>query len=117
MKEKKEKQMYWFVEPIGGHTNEVIAKRLAELGEIADATNQELKDNDGKPHSVFSVVSHQRVLELYKSQDQFRLTFNVYAREKNSGPIRLSLIDTKEFKISQNLKKIQKKITKANKSK
>ncbi len=108
--ESKEKATSWFVEPIGSHTNQVIARRLSELNEIAD--NMELVINDiyGEPHSVYKVESHKQVLELYKSQDDFQLKFNVYTRRTIDGPITQSVIDTKEFKRSKKTKKNVKKI-------
>lgn len=102
---KKLKTTYWFIEPIGAHTNQIIARRLSELGEIPDSPNQVIRDNFGKEHSVYSLVSHKRVLEFYKSQDEFQLKFDVYTRETLDGPITQSLIDTKEFKKSQMEKK------------
>ncbi|MFA5131541.1 MAG: hypothetical protein WC467_03900 [Patescibacteria group bacterium] len=108
--EKKEKNTQWFIEPLGSHTNQVIARRLSELNEIADNMQIEINDVNGEPHSVYKVESHKQVLELYKSQDDFQLKFNVYTRRTIDGPITQSVIDTKEFKRSKQTKKNVKKV-------
>lgn len=105
----KPKQTSWFIEPIGAHTNRVIARRLADLNEIADNSQLQIKDVNGAPHSVYRVESHKLILEFYKSQAEFELKFNVYTRDTLDGPITQSLIDTKEFKQRKNQKKIMKK--------
>lgn len=95
--EEKNKKIAWFIEPLNPHTNEVIARRLAELNEIADSANQLVEDDKGKEHSVYRLVSHQRTLEFYKSKNKFQLKFKVYTKT-GSAPLRESVIDSEGFK-------------------
>ncbi len=107
--EPANKTISWFIEPIGGHTNEVIARRLAELNEIADSANLTLNDSQGTEHSVYQLSSHKRVLEFCKSQKQFQLKFNIYTRVGLHGNLHLSLIDTDEFKQARRSRRVLKK--------
>ena len=104
-----EKKISWFIEPMGSKTNAIIARRLAELNEIADSPNQMLVDDKGKPHPVYQLVSHQRALEFYKSKTQFQLKFKVYTRIGLDSPLRESVIDTEEFRRDKKAKKIIKR--------
>lgn len=106
----KPKKTYWYIEPLSPETNEIIARRLAELNEIADSPCQELKDDKNKAHSVYHLISHQRVLEFYKSEKKFKLKFNVYTRTTTDGPIRISVIDTENFKEHKRAVKVLKKL-------
>jgi|GEM_PF-1782306 len=107
--EPADKTSSWFIEPLGGHTNEIIARRLAELNEIADSANLTLNDNQGVEHSVYQLSSHKRVLEFCKSQKQFQLKFNIYTRVGLHGSLHLSLIDTDEFKQARRSRRALKK--------
>lgn len=102
------KKIAWFIEPLNPHTNEVIARRLAELNEIADSASQLMEDDKGKEHSVYRLVSHQRALEFYKSKTKFELKFKVYTKT-GSAPLRESVIDSEAFKRKKKIKKAIKK--------
>lgn len=104
-----EKTCSWFIEPKDSHTNEVIARRLAELNEIADSANQIIEDDKGIEHSVYQVKNHQRILEFCKSRKQFQLKFNVFTRTGINAPLKESVIDSDEFKSAKKQKKIIKK--------
>lgn len=106
---EKNKTIAWFIEPLNPHTNEVIARRLAELNEIADSASQLMGDDKGKEHSVYRLVSHQRALEFYKSKSKFQLKFKVYTKT-GSAPLRESVIDSDEFKRKRKIGKEIKKI-------
>ena len=114
MKKKKaiESKAHWYVEPIGSYTNQVIARRLAELDELVVGTNQSMKDADGQERSVFEVPNYSFITELYKSKADLALKFNVYTRALNYGPIRLWLFGNKnkpDKKLNQKLKTLVKK--------
>ncbi|MFZ4632536.1 MAG: hypothetical protein ACOYL8_05080 [Patescibacteria group bacterium] len=101
-----EKTTAWFIEPKDSHTNEIIARRLAEVNEIADSTNQIIEDDKGIEHSVYQVKNHQRILEFCKSKNQFQLKFKVFTRPVIDGPLKESVIDSEEFKRAKKQKKI-----------
>jgi hypothetical protein len=103
------KKCFWFIEPRDARTNEIIARRLAELNEIADSMNQNLKDDKGREHSVYQIKDHKRILEFYKSKDQFQLKFNIYTRTGIDAPLKKSFIDFEEFKRAKKKRKIIKK--------
>lgn len=96
----------WFIEPNDAHTNEIIARRLAEVNEIADSANQVIEDDKGIEHSVYQVKNHQRILEFCKGKKQFQLKFKVYTRIGIYAPIKESVIDSDEFKSAKKQKKI-----------
>lgn len=104
-----EKTTGWFIKPLNSHTNEIIARRLAELNEIADSSNQGLLDDKGNEHSVYQVKDHKRILEFYKSKVQFQLKFKVYTRTGIDAPLRESVIDSDAFKRAKKQKKILNK--------
>jgi hypothetical protein len=93
-----ESKAHWYIEPIGSHTNQVIARRLAELDELAVGINQSMKDNLGVEHSVFAVPSYSFVTEMQKSAADLELKFFVYTRALNHGPIKLWLFGKKKAK-------------------
>lgn len=101
-----EKKLTWFIEPLDSHTNEIIARRLAELNEIADSTSQTALDNKGRDHSVYQVKEHKRVLEFDKSKSQFQLKFKIYTRIGIDAQLKESVIDSDEFKRAKKTKKI-----------
>lgn len=101
MKESNPKKIDWFIEPIGAFTNEIIARRLADLNEIADSSNQLLFDNMDLEHSVYQLSSHKRVLEFYRSKSQFQLKFKIYTRTGSNAPIKESVIDSDEFALAK----------------
>lgn len=103
-----EKKIAWFIEPLDPHTNQVIARRLAELNEIADSSSSIQIDNNGKEHSVYQLSSHQRISEIYKSKQEFQLKFKVYTKT-GSAPLRESVIDSDEFKRKKKTKKLIKR--------
>lgn len=105
MKNSNPQKINWYIEPIGAFTNETIARRLAELNEIADSSNQLQLDNLGQEHSVYQLSSHKRVLEFYKSKSQFQLKFKIYTKTGPSAPIRESVIDSNEFKRAKKIRK------------
>jgi hypothetical protein len=105
----EEKKMAWFIEPLSPQTNEVIARRLAELNEIADSASQLMTDDKGKEHSVYRLISHQRVLEFCKSKSKFQLKFKVYTKTSSSAPLKESVIDSEAFKRKKKVKKTIKK--------
>ena len=101
-----EKTVAWFIEPLNAQTNEIIARRLAELSEISDSTSQITLDDKGIERSVYQVKNHKRLAEFYKSKTQFQLKFNVYTRIGIDAPLKESLIDTEEFRRAKKQKKI-----------
>jgi len=108
-----ESKAHWFIEPIGSHTNQVIARRLAEITEVVAGINQSMKDNLGVEHSVFEVPSHVFITELQKSAADLELKFFVYTRALNHGPIKLWLFGkkkTKSDKVSDAQAKLKKLI-------
>lgn len=105
-----ESKTYWYIEPIGSHTNQVIARRLAELTEVSAGTNQSMKDNNNQEHSVFEVPSYSFITELYKSAADLELKFNVYTRAFNHGPIRLWLFGNNKTKKDKELNKVNQKL-------
>lgn len=105
-----EKKISWFIEPLDSHTNAIIARRLAELNEISDSTSQIALDDKGIEHSAYQVKNHQRILEFYKSKNQFQLKFKVYTRTGIDMPIKESVIDTEAFSRDKKTKKIVKKL-------
>jgi hypothetical protein len=100
------KTVTWFIEPLDSHTNEIIARRLAELNEIADTTSQNTLDDKGIERSVYQVKNHKRMLEFHKSKTQFQLKFKVYTRIGLDAPLKESVIDSDEFKRARKQKKI-----------
>lgn len=105
---EKNKNIAWFIEPLDPHTNETIARRLAELNEVADSASQLMEDGKGREHSVYRLISHQRALEFYKSKSKFQLKFKVYTKT-GSAPLRESVIDSDEFKRKKKIRKAIKK--------
>ena len=105
---EKNKNIAWFIEPLDPHTNETIARRLAELNEVADSASQLMEDDKGREHSVYRLISHQRALEFYKSKSKFQLKFKVYTKT-GSAPLRESVIDSDEFKRKKKIRKAIKK--------
>ena len=103
-----EKECKWFIEPNDSYTNEIIARRLAEVNEIADSTNTVIEDDKGIEHSVYQVKNHQRILEFCKSRNQFQLKFKVYTRTGIDAPLKESVIDSPEFKKAKKKKEITK---------
>jgi len=93
-----ESKAHWYIEPIGSHTNQVIARRLAELEELTVGINQSMKDDLGVEHSVFEVPGYSFVTEMYKSKADLELKFFVYTRALNHGPIKLWLFGKKKAK-------------------
>jgi|GEM_PF-966338 len=91
-----ESKAHWYIEPIGSHTNKVIAQRLAELDELTVGTNQSMKDNLGAEHSVFEVPGYSFVTEMHKSAADLELKFFVYTRVLDYGPIKLWLFGKKK---------------------
>ena len=102
------KTISWFIEPLDSKTNEIIARRLAEVNEISDSTSQLTPDDKGIEHSVYQVKDHKRILEFCKSKNQFQLKFKVYTRSGIDDPIKESVIDSDEFKRAKKQKKITK---------
>ena len=109
----EKQKIAWFIEPLNPHTNEVIARRLAELNEVSDSASQLMIDDKGKEHSVYQLVSHQRVLEFFKSRVKFQLKFKAYTRTGISAPLKESVIDSEAFKRAKKKKQAQKTIKKA----
>lgn len=101
-----EKECKWFIEPNDSYTNEIIARRLAEVNEIADSTNTVIADDKGIEHSVYQVKDHKRILEFCKSKNQFQLKFKVFTRTGIDAPLKESVIDSDEFKRAKKQKKI-----------
>jgi len=82
----KERITTWFLEPIGGYSNELIVKALNELSE--EALSFGIECCDGKVHSLVS-CSHGFKAKVEESRQTDRnLKFRVWTREGN-GPIRL----------------------------
>ena len=98
----------WFIEPLDPHTNEIIARRLAELNEIADSSNQVVEDDKGIEHSVYQVKDYKRILEFCKSKKQFQLKFKIYTRTGIDAPLKESVIDTDEFKRAKKQNSVSK---------
>lgn len=96
----------WFVEPIGAHSNQIIAENLAKLNE-ADATSLEVIDNKGKPHSVYQIYDYSFITNLIKAKAKFNLSMNIYYRSGVNGAIRPWELVKKAKKL--NLKFINKK--------
>ncbi len=101
---------HWYVKPIGSHTNEVVARRLAELAELTVGTNLSMKDNNGDEHSVFEVPSYAFITELQKSKVDLELKFDVYTRALNYGPIRLWLFGKSKSRKDKELARANKKL-------
>lgn len=78
---------YWFVEPIGGHTNEVIAKRLLAVSQLDE--NFSLIDPDGQEISAFQIEKYAFIQELYDNKQKFSLRFKVYSRQGKNGQLKL----------------------------
>ncbi len=119
MKRKKDigSKAHWYVKPIGSHTNEVIARRLAEITELTVGTNQSMKDTLGIEHSVFEVPSYAFITELQKSKADLGLKFDVFTRALNYGPIRLWLFGEKKKKSDGPVKKANQRLKELTKKK
>ena len=86
----------WYVEPIGSHTNKVVADFLTSKEELVVGSHANLKDNKKKEHSVYRMPDYFSITALYKSKVTLGLTFNVFSRFKNYGPIRLWIFGEKK---------------------
>ncbi len=95
-----EKTIYsWYVEPLDGHTNEVIARRLASSRAVFNNyLFPEMKDNYGLTHSVWLAPDYNFISALYKSQNDLALKFNVFS-QRNQEPIRLWILGKKIKKL------------------
>ncbi|MFA5000567.1 MAG: hypothetical protein WC545_04435 [Patescibacteria group bacterium] len=93
MENKKNRAYQWFIEPKTAHTNEVIVKNLAAVGDLD--INQGMEDNLGIPHRVYRVERHSFITELRKAKAKFNLDFYVYSRRGGNGPIWLWTLDNK----------------------
>ncbi len=81
------KKTYWFVEPIGAHTNEIIAKRLLAVNQLDE--NFAITDSEGREISVFQIEKYSFVQELYDNRHKFSLRFKVYSRQGKNGQLKL----------------------------
>ncbi len=82
---KQKRSIFWFVEPLDSHTNEIMARHLSSLGNLIDQSG--LKDKEGKSHFVYEVPDYSVVTRFLNDKKKFGLKFEVYYRQTNYGPI------------------------------
>ena len=73
----RRKEYQWFVEPKDAHTNQVIARDLAEMINVSDS--REVPDDLGEMHNVYQVNEHKFITELNKARIQFSLDFAIFS--------------------------------------
>ncbi len=82
-KEMRRPVYSWYIEPLDEHTNEVIARELAQE---CDAPERGRRCSDGKPHDLWR-CRHILIERLRASRKRFNLRFRAYG-QKGNGPIR-----------------------------
>ncbi len=76
MKRKRKKRVVvWFVEPLDGKTNAVIAH-----GRFDDDILTDMKCVAGEVHDVWR-VPHREVTKLLRSKEYLHLSFRIFRRE------------------------------------
>lgn len=83
----KKRSIYWFVEPLDSHTNEIMARHLSSLGNLIEHAG--LKDKNENCHFVYEVPSYSVITRFNNDKQKFSLKFRVYYRQRNHGPIHL----------------------------
>ena len=78
----------WFVEPIGGWTNEITASFL-EVSQ-SPAEQMHCEDDKGEPREVWLLPNYDALLKLNASVKTFNLRYRVYTRDNSLGPIHLA---------------------------
>jgi len=79
----------WYLEPLDGFTNDVIARSLIEkIGDCDADRSVEVVDEDGARHSVWE-VDYPFVAKMQQSKRSFGqpLRFNVF-NKRGQGPLR-----------------------------
>jgi hypothetical protein len=76
----------WFVEPTGDAAlaNQVFSREIGPAEEYAS----EQKDDLNIVRKVWACASFAQVLQFWKSKGTLGITFDVWNRERNYGPIR-----------------------------
>jgi hypothetical protein len=76
----------WFVEPTGNVAlaNQVFSREIGSAEEYAGEHEDDLKI----VRKVWSCASFAQVLQFWKSKGTLGITFDVWSRERNYGPIR-----------------------------
>jgi hypothetical protein len=76
----------WFVEPTGdvARANQAFARELGPAEESAS----EQRDDMNIVRKVWACASFAQVLQFWKSKGTLGITFDVWNRERNYGPIR-----------------------------
>jgi hypothetical protein len=80
---KKTRKKIWYVEPIDGHTNEVIATELP-----AENAHKKVVCRNG-PERNFWECDYRFITKLLRNEAIIRLRFNVFYRERPYGPVKL----------------------------
>ena len=75
-----EKVITWYIEPIGAHTNEALARELPE-----ENAQRGLPDKNGKRHDVWE-CPYSIISRFMRSRKKCKLTFEVY-KQVNKGKI------------------------------
>jgi hypothetical protein len=73
----------WFVEPLDGHTNEVIAKELAARGMAAEDFMCNILCTDNKRRDLWRLPT-DTVKYLWKSRDALHLEIEIFSIEGKS---------------------------------
>ncbi len=76
----------WFVEPTGdvARANQVFARELSSAEESASEQRDDMKI----VRKVWACASFAQVLQFWRSRGTLGITFDVWNRERNYGPIR-----------------------------
>ena len=83
----RERVYYWYVEPLDSHTNTVISGHLP-----TDEICQGILCGDGKQRDLW-LCNRGLISRLKRSKRDLNLSFRVFVKEGDNGPIRLSAID------------------------
>lgn len=109
----------WYIEVIGGNTNEIAMEHLAKTCDATPDKFEHLKDCAGIPHELLCVKrSFINILE--KNVGKFKLVYRIYMKRQGDRCVRLwkyeskkKMHRTKKFKNAEKeLRRIQEKTKK-----
>ena len=103
---KKETITNWYISVNNAHTNEVVSKRLGVSDGTVDDSVLMLYNKDYNEIRCYKVPDFKTVREFIDSTAQFNLSFNIYSRKGDTGPVSDSF-----FKMLKKRKRNKKRVS------